>query len=85
VTPNPSRGSARLEFALPSAREVSLRLYDVRGARVRTLVEGRLEPGVHVRAWDGRDEHGGRVHAGVYFAELRSGAEVLRRSLVRVE
>ena len=47
VAPNPSRGDARVEFSLDSPSEVRLRLFDVLGREVRTLVDGPLGAGPH--------------------------------------
>ena len=85
ITPNPSRGAARLEFALPRRGTVRIELFDVRGARVRIVTAGEFEAGHHSVVWDGRDAQGRPAAAGMYFAELRAGAESARRSVVRVE
>jgi hypothetical protein len=83
--PNPAFGPATLTFSLPKELPVEMRIYDIRGAVVRTIERGTLEAGTHTRTWDGRDERGQRVHAGVYFTELRAGDQTLRKSLVRLE
>jgi len=83
--PNPASGNAALTFSLPRSLAVELRVYDVRGALVRTLESGTLSAGTHTRTWDGRDARGQHVSAGVYFSELRAGGETLRKSLVRLD
>jgi flagellar hook assembly protein FlgD len=45
----------------------SLRIYDVSGRLVRTLVDGSLGKGVHELLWDGRDDNGDILASGVYF------------------
>jgi len=69
-TPNPVRGSAMIHFGLARAGEVRLELFDIAGRRVRTLAGGAMAPGPHSALWDGRDQHGQRVGAGVYFLRL---------------
>jgi len=49
---------------------VRLELFDIAGRRVRTLAGGAMAPGPHSALWDGRDQHGQRVGAGVYFLRL---------------
>jgi len=83
--PNPSRGSQTLTFSLPTAQPVELSVYDTRGALVRTLDRGTKPAGIYAPAWDGLDARGQRVRAGVYFSELRTGGQTLRRALVRLE
>jgi flagellar hook assembly protein FlgD len=62
-----------------------LDLYDVRGARVRTLVERAAEPGRFVVTWDGRNGDGRSVAAGVYLYRLTAGRAALGGRLVRLE
>jgi hypothetical protein len=74
--PNPFNPRTTISLDLPRAAEVALRLYDIRGRQVRTLHEGRLEPGRQTRIWDGTDDEGRQVAAGIYFYEARVGEEV---------
>jgi len=72
--PNPARGVVRMELVLPSPQRVSVQVFDTGGRRVRTCVEGEpLGAGIHTLRWDGLDEHGAGVHAGVYFARVIAG------------
>ncbi len=80
---NPGQGAMRLSYALPEAGAVSLRVYDLRGRAVRTLVSGALDAGSHTVEWDGRDDHGTLVPSGAYFARLAAGGGALTRALVR--
>jgi hypothetical protein len=82
--PNPFHETTTLRFTLGREAPVKLAIYDAAGRRVRTLVDGALEAGVHQLAWDGRDARGQLVPAGVYFARLGVGPEVHTRSLVFV-
>ena len=63
-----------LDWSAPMGRRATLDLYDLRGRRVRRLVDG---PGtLRGRAtWDGLDDRGNRAPAGLYFARLVSGGE----------
>jgi hypothetical protein len=70
---NPSRGAqTTLRFGLATAGHASLALYDASGRRVRTLAGGTLEAGEHSAQWDGRDDGGRKVAAGLYFARLEA-------------
>jgi uncharacterized delta-60 repeat protein len=73
--PNPLVGRSTLAFELPRAQSVSLAIHDVSGRRVRVLQEGALAAGRHQRFWDGTDEQGRSVAAGVYFVRLVAGTE----------
>lgn len=73
--PNPARGPAEIHFAVPGRGAVQLRVFDLAGRRVRTLIEGQLEGGEHRVIWDGTDDGGHPVSTGHYFLELRAGAD----------
>ena len=73
--PNPFNPRTTIALDLPRAGEVQLRIYDLRGALVRTLVDERLEAGRHEVVWDGTDGRGAAVASGVYFSELRAAGE----------
>lgn len=84
--PNPSRHVTTLQFLLPAAGVVSADILDVAGRKVRSLDSDReLAPGEQSLAWDGRDSRGWIVPAGVYFARIRSGREVVTAKLVRLK
>ncbi len=76
--PNPFNPSTSIEFSLPARERVSLKVFDVSGRLVRTLVDGPLSDGVHRYTWDGHNERGASVASGVYFYVLRS--ESIRQS-----
>jgi len=79
--PNPFRPSTNVTYALPTAREVALKVYNVSGQVVRVLESGPRPAGTHSVTWDGRDESGRRVAAGTYFYRLDAGAERLTRKM----
>ncbi len=68
--PNPFRLQTRVSFRLVQTGPVSLRIYDVAGRLVATLVEGRTDAGEHHVLWTGRNLAGKRVASGVYFVRL---------------
>jgi galactose oxidase-like protein len=77
--PQPYQPGGRIVFAVPVEGAVTLRVFDVRGRLVQTLVDGRMPAGRHEVAWDARG-----LATGVYFAELRSGALHEHQRLVLV-
>ena len=83
--PNPFRLRTRVSFRLVQSDHVNLRIYDVAGRLVSTLVEGRTEAGEHHVLWEGRNTSGKRVAAGVYFVRLDTPGftKVQRTTLLR--
>ena len=79
--PNPFSPMTRIDFAVPQKSSVSLAVFDVSGRMVRTLTDGSREAGRYAINWDGRDEAGKRVSAGVYFYRLTAGGESLTRKM----
>ncbi len=66
--PNPSPGAVRFELRLARAATVRFEIVDARGRRLWSSAGQERPVGTHVLAWDGRDETGALVPAGVYFA-----------------
>ena len=71
--PHPARGSTRFAFTLGVAARAELTVLDLSGRRVRSLVSDALAAGPHDAVWDGRDDSGTPLSAGLYFAQLRVG------------
>jgi parallel beta-helix repeat protein len=78
--PNPFRNTTTVVYSCPNPRagepavqKVSLRVYNIAGQAVRTLVESAQSPGIHSVRWDGRDQSGLRVANGVYYLKLEIG------------
>ncbi len=71
--PNPFSGATQLEYSLPAPVPVSVAVFDMAGRRVRALVSGVQPAGKHVLKWDGRDDRGRAVPAGVYSVESQAG------------
>jgi flagellar hook assembly protein FlgD len=63
---------------------VALRLYDVSGRLVRTLVRGPMAAGVHRATWDGRDDGGRSVGSGVYFVRYDALGGVRTQRILRL-
>ncbi len=64
--------------------DVRLEIFDVRGARVATLVDGIQSPGEYTVGWSGMSDTGNAVASGVYFYRLETPGQVLTRKMVLV-
>ncbi len=88
--PNPFNPSTILVLLLPADEgraveaPVSVEIYGASGARVRSLFNGTLPAGRYEIPWDGRDDAGRKVAAGVYVALARTGAGVTTHKMVMV-
>jgi hypothetical protein len=72
--PNPFNPETSIQFDLATESMVTLRVYDLTGQVVRTLISGSLAPGSYTNLWNGRNEQGLKVGSGVYFYELVAGS-----------
>jgi flagellar hook assembly protein FlgD len=83
--PNPFNPATTLAFELDAAGPVRLTIHDVAGRRVRKLVDGARTAGRHDVRWDGRDDAGQTVAAGVYLARVVAAGGLDYRKLVLVK
>jgi hypothetical protein len=79
--PNPFNPSTTIRFELQQAGKVELKIYDVAGRRVRTLVQESRDAGSHDVIWRGLDESGRQVASGVYLYRLHAGSYVETRRM----
>ena len=68
--PNPFNPVTQIKFSVAQAGKYTLRIYDVRGALVKTLASQRYDVGTHEATWDGRTTAGGKAASGVYYAKI---------------
>ena len=80
--PNPFNPSTTIEFSIPESGLVDLVIYNVMGQKVRTLISEQLNQGIHTVVWDGCDEHGLPVSAGIYFTYLMMGNAMATGSMM---
>jgi hypothetical protein len=79
--PNPFHRSTAIAFALPAAGDVELRVFNVNGQLVRTLIDGKQAAGYWRVNWDGRDNGGRQLPSGVYFCSLKAGGKAFSRQM----
>ncbi|RIK54879.1 hypothetical protein DCC62_31645, partial [candidate division KSB1 bacterium] len=82
--PNPFNPETRIRFEVPQGwtAPVTLRIFNVQGQLVQTLVDGFMPPGQHTVTWNARTASGQAVSTGVYFYQIRSGDFVAVRKML---
>jgi hypothetical protein len=82
--PNPFNPSTTISFSIPEhgGGIVTLRISDVRGRQIKTLVEREFHPGHYTVHWDGRNDGGEPMPSGLYLYSLRVGELSVTRKLV---
>jgi hypothetical protein len=68
--PNPFNPSTTIKYSIREQGHVSLKIYNVAGQLVRTLVKGEMKPGAYTETWNGMSNAGTPVSSGVYFYKL---------------
>jgi hypothetical protein len=75
--PNPFNPETTFSFNIESLQQTSLRIYDIQGRLIETLVQDKINPGFHTMTWDASE-----VATGVYFVKLISGDKIKTRKIM---
>lgn len=85
ASPAPFSAGTRLSFELAGPGPARLEVFDLRGARLRTIVNGDLAGGRHEYHWRGDDDEGRRLAPGVYLLRLTAGGQSWSGKVVKVD
>ncbi len=85
AVPNPSSGEVQIRYSLARDARAVVTIYNAAGRRMRTLGGGDEAAGLHEVIWDGRDDAGSRVRAGVYFYRMVAGEWHSERKVIVLE
>ncbi len=80
--PNPVISDTQIRYSVANPVRVDLRIYDVHGRLITTLLERAESPGFHDIRWDRLDSGGGRMPAGCYFYRLTAGEVCETRRMI---
>jgi len=84
VFPNPSSSDFNLLFSIEKNSKVEIYVYDITGARVKTILSDKLSNGEYLLKWYGRNESGSKVAPGIYFIDflINGNRKVLKVSVI---
>ena len=80
--PNPFNPTTTIKYDLKQTGDVSLKIYNILGQEVRTLVNTRQEAGYKSVVWDGLNNYGARVASGVYIYRIEAGEFVKAKKMI---
>jgi hypothetical protein len=83
--PNPFNPNTVIRYSIVSPSLVSLKIFDILGREVKTLVNKEQVNGVYEVNWDGDDELGNKVSTGVYFYRLDAGDFVQTKKMMLIK
>jgi hypothetical protein len=72
--PNPFTKHTVISYTIPTSQMVSLKIYDLSGRIVKTLIDKSMKAGYHKVSWDGKSNSGTKVRSGIYFYRLEAGS-----------
>lgn len=79
ASPNPASSNTIINYQLPKQAQVCIKVYNLSGQLVKEIINKTQEPGYYQANWDGKDNSGKKVSAGVYLyrmtARLRQGSD----------
>ena len=82
--PNPFRSSTSISFSVASAKSVTVKIYDLLGSEVATLLDKKVPAGTTTVTWDG-NSNGKRASAGVYFYTVKAGDEIDTKKMMLID
>ena len=82
--PNPFNPSTQISFDVPNSEFVTLRVYNLLGQDVKTLINQSMVPGRYTVEWNGNDMLNNDVASGVYFYELRGESFISRKKMLLI-
>ncbi len=80
--PNPFNPETMIKFELQQPGVVNLEIFNIKGQKVATLVDGYMEAGSHRIAWDGKTDQNRDAVSGVYFYRMKSGSYSSTRKMI---
>jgi hypothetical protein len=81
--PNPFNPSTTIDVSIASNTQIMLNIYDVNGRLVSTLADGVYDTGYHSFVWNGLDQTGNKVSAGIYFYSLQAeGMSITKKMML---
>ena len=80
--PNPFNPSTTMDYYLTRPSQVTVEIFDIRGARVQTLLNGYQASGHHMLRWDGTDSQGLKVGSGTYLYRIAADGETQTRKMI---
>jgi hypothetical protein len=83
--PNPFNPSTTIAFSVPEAGKVRLTVYNIRGQRVRSLIDDNMMRGFHKVIWDGKDNGKHSVSSGLYFVRIDTGNNTVIKKVMMLK
>ncbi|MCH7724747.1 MAG: T9SS type A sorting domain-containing protein, partial [Bacteroidetes bacterium] len=80
--PNPFNPSTTIKYSIPQQSIVTIKVYDILGTEVKTLVNGERTPGIYSVQWNGDNNYGSKVATGIYIYRVVAGNFVQVKKMI---
>lgn len=75
--PNPFNPETKIQYSIPKDSEIELKIYNIKGELVKTLVDKKRKRGTYSVIWNGKDDNSRQLSSGVYFYRLKLDDKVI--------
>ena len=83
--PNPFNPITNIKFNLSKFSKVELKVYNILGQEIKTLIEDNMKPGYYKITWDGKNSDGIKVASGIYIYRLKTEKFVKAKKMVLIK
>jgi hypothetical protein len=80
--PNPFNPTTTISYSVPTSGMTSVKVFNLKGQKINTLVNGELNAGNHSVVWNGTDANGKAVASGLYFVRVENSAKAVTRKML---
>jgi hypothetical protein len=85
IYPNPFNPETIISYSLPKSQKVSLKIFDITGKEIITLVKGKMDAGKHQIIWNAHNQLGEPISSGIYISVLENGQNAISKSMVYIK
>ena len=83
--PNPFNPSTTISYKIANSGNVLIEIFNIKGQKIRTLVDGKYKSGSYSTVWDGINESNIEVSTGIYYCKLKSGNQESVKKLMMLK
>jgi len=80
--PNPFNPETTISFSIPASGQTSVKIYNLKGQLVRTLIDETMNAGYQKVVWNGTDDNQKSVASGVYFYRVNNAGKIITRKML---
>lgn len=80
--PNPFSPYTNISYSVKKSSDVEISIYNMKGQRVNTLVDGNINSGNHTVKWNGTNTQGQKCSAGIYFYRIKTDNKVISKKMI---